>query len=64
MITVDQLADMVEDESRDAMKYAKAALACKDEAPEMAALFITLSDEEMQHMARLHEKLRAMYKTT
>lgn len=61
MITVEQLADMVEDEIMDAVKYLKCAIACKDSRPDMAAMFFDLSQQEMQHMNRLHDKMSAMY---
>ena len=61
MITAEQLADMVEDEIMDAVKYMKCAIACKESNPMMASMFAELSGEEMRHMARLHEKLLAIY---
>lgn len=38
----------------DAERYAKLALACRDENAELASLYLRLSDEEMGHMDALH----------
>lgn len=61
MITPEHLADMIEDEIKDAMKYLKCAIACKESRPDLSEMFAELSGEEMKHMMRLHEKLSAMY---
>lgn len=63
MITVEQMADMVSDETMDSMKYLKCAMKCREDDPDMAKMFFALSDDEMRHMKMLHEKLRSMEKS-
>ena len=48
---------MINEEVEDAEKYAKNALKYKDERPSLSRLFYTLSQEEMDHMNRLHEQV-------
>ena len=45
---------MIEEEVQDAEKYAKCALKFKDDRPSLSRLFFNLSQEEMDHMNRLH----------
>lgn len=47
--------DFVYDEIEDAEKYARAALELKATEPETAQLYARLSQEEMNHMALLHQ---------
>ena len=51
------LFQYVEDEIKDAHKYAEAALKYKEENPSLADLFYRLSGEELTHFNMLHEKL-------
>ena len=59
------LSEKIEDEMRDASDYIDLAMRWKQEEPETAELFYTLSTEEMGHMDKLHAevaKLIAKYR--
>ena len=55
MKMIEKLSHYIEEEIHDAKKYAKCALNYKDEHPELAKLFYSLSLEETEHMNRLHD---------
>ena len=56
MIDIDNLSEYIEDEIKDAGKYARCALKHKDEAPELADLFFRLSGEEAEHARMLYDE--------
>ena len=55
MQIIKELYGYIEEEIRDARKYAERALALKEQNQDLAEMFIRLSDEEMGHMDRLHK---------
>ena len=55
MEIIKKLSKMIEEETQDGEKYAKAALKYKEDYPSMSRLFFTLSQEEMEHMSKLHD---------
>ena len=55
MEIIKKLFKMIEEETQDAEKYVKCALKYKDEYPSLSRLFFTLSQEEMEHMIKLHD---------
>ena len=57
MQIIEKLSSMIDEEIEDAMKYAKCAIAHKEDNPVMADMFIRLAEEEMKHMMMLHNQV-------
>jgi len=63
MKIIQKLSDMVDDELRDASRYANCAMKYKEENRGLADVFYTLSTEEMRHMDMLHGEVVKIIET-
>lgn len=55
MTIIKKLSSMIEDEISGAEEYAKSALEYRDTRPELARLFHSLAETEMEHATKLHK---------
>ena len=63
MKLIETLSDKISDEIHDAKSYARMALEQKDTRPDLARTLYTISLEEMDHMARLHNSVVGIIET-
>ena len=54
------LSEKIDDELHDASEYIDLAMRWKQEEPETAELFYSLSVEEMSHMSKLHDEVKRL----
>ena len=55
MKLIKKISKMIEDEIEGAECYVKMALKHKEDRPELAKMFYSLSMDEMEHMSKLHK---------
>ena len=60
MKLIKHLSEMIEDEIEGSEEYIKMALKLKDEDPDLARTFYSLSTQEMEHMKILHDAVVAV----
>ncbi len=63
MVGMENLMDLVCGEIRDAKRYAKLALECRDTDRDLADLYYRLSGEELDHANRLHVQVARLLDT-
>lgn len=63
MKLIETLSNKISDEIHDAKSYARMALEQKDTRPDLARTLYTISLEEMDHMARLHNSVVGIIET-
>lgn len=62
MKIIKKLVEMIEDELEGAERYAKCAIAYKDEYPRLASTLYEISTQEMRHVNLLHDEVAAFIK--
>ena len=54
------MPELIEEEAKDAMKYANLAMAHRADHPDIADMFMELSKEELHHMKMISDHMTAM----
>lgn len=54
------MPELIAEEAKDAMKYANLAVEHRADYPDLAAMFMKLSEEELHHMQMISEKMTGM----
>lgn len=57
MKIIEWLSEQIEEEIEDGRKYAQKALMCKQDNSKLADTLMKISEEEMKHMALLHNEI-------
>lgn len=57
MKIIEWLSEQIEEEINDGHKYAEKAMLCKKDYPKLADTLMKISEQEMQHMAMLHNEV-------
>ena len=57
MKIIEKISSMIDEEIGDAHKYAQCAMMYKEDMPKLADVFMKISEEEMRHMALLHNEV-------
>lgn len=54
------MTEQIEEEIEDAKKYAEMALRYKEERPDIAFVYLKLSEDEMGHMTKIHDMVATL----
>lgn len=57
MKLIKKLSRMIEEEIRDAEKYARCAIEYRESKPDLSRVFVQLAEQEMGHMQMLHSSV-------
>lgn len=62
MTIIRDISEEIEEELDDSEKYAKLAIEYKDEHPDLAEMYMSLSNAEMDHVNKLHDAVTRLIK--